>query len=317
VPVLPNPATQDLLVQLPILLGGEHLVSPMRTTVSVYNRLRFSYLHNTRNYDFVKKFYTFYSVCVNVYETRRLAMVKQMETMIGFWKRVKEALADDEYNQAWLCRELDIPTGTMSTWITHDRLPKADLAAKIAKLLGVTVEYLVFGDEEENFNEQLGNSEPINGSFITPSQKEFELSSNQKVIAVPILNQKVSAGPGENVFNELPEPEQYLPVLAHLVSGFDANALRVVEVKGDSMTGVQLFGGDLVVFAANHIDSNGIYVISIGGEAMVKRLEFDRFNNLVKVKSENKQYDPIIIPADHENLRIEGKVVGWYHRHPY
>ena len=129
-------------------------------------------------------------------------------------------------------------------------------------------------------------------------------------------DQKVSAGHGEFLIEQY-TPEKVLPVLERLVAHYDRNKLHVVEVKGDSMTGVQLFGGDLVVFAAEQIEGDGIYVISIDGEAFVKRLEFDKFNNQVVVHSENKRYQPKLIPADSEMMRIEGKVVGWYHNHPY
>ncbi len=69
--------------------------------------------------------------------------------------------------------------------------------------------------------------------------------------------------------------------------------------------------------AADHIEGDGIYVISIDDEAYVKRLEFDLIQKQIVIHSVNKRYQPKVIPADSENMRIEGKVVGWYHNHPY
>lgn len=240
--------------------------------------------------------------------------------MIAFWDRVRNLLTDD-LNQAWLCRQIGVPSGTMSTWITRERLPKADLAVRIASALGVSVEFLVTGNEYREDSDEAADlgflsSSEIQTPFITPSQKEYVLSDTQSVIFVPILDQKVSAGHGENLI-ELYEPERVLPVLNELVRGFDKSKLRVVTVKGDSMTGVQLFGGDLVVFAKDHIDGDGIYVISIGDEALVKRLEFDRIGQKILIHSENKTYQPKIVAANSDMLRIEGKVIGWYHKHPY
>jgi transcriptional regulator with XRE-family HTH domain len=48
-----------------------------------------------------------------------------------------------------LYNEIGVATGTMSSWITYDRIPKADVAVKIAKALGVSVEYLVVGDNQD------------------------------------------------------------------------------------------------------------------------------------------------------------------------
>ncbi len=242
-------------------------------------------------------------------------MIKE-NSMLAFWERVRNLLTHD-LNQAWLCRKLGIASATMSTWVTHDRLPKADMAVRIAQALGVSAEYLVTGKDSLEDDEDLHGPSGIPvGQFITPAQKEYTLSETQRVVNIPILNQKVSAGHGENVIEQF-EPEKVLPVLERLVARYKKEQLRVVEVKGDSMTGVQLFNGDLAVFAAEHIEGDGIYVISLGDEAMVKRLEFDKFNNIIKVKSENRNYDPIVVPAESENMKIEGKVVGWYHNHPY
>ena len=241
--------------------------------------------------------------------------------MLTFWKRVKDLLTDD-LNQSWLSRKIGVSHTTMSSWINRDRLPKADLAVQIAQALGVSVEYLVTGidtdedDSDDATGLSLATPSEIKDPFITPSQQEYVLSDTQSVIFVPILDQRVSAGHGETLIEQY-EPEKVLPVLNELVNGFDKSKLRVVTVKGDSMTGIQLFGGDLVVFAKDHVDGDGVYVISIGDEALVKRLEFDPFEQKVLIHSENKNYQPKTVSADSDLLRIEGKVIGWYHKHPY
>jgi phage repressor protein C with HTH and peptisase S24 domain len=60
------------------------------------------------------------------------------------------------------------------------------------------------------------------------------------------------------------------------------------------------------------------YVLTVNGEVLVKRVEFDHFENKVKIYSENARYPGVkVIQIDSDNIRIEGKVVGWYHNHPY
>ena len=240
--------------------------------------------------------------------------------MIEFWKRVDDLLTDD-LTQMWLSSETGINQSTISGWKNKNRIPPADRAAKIARALGVSVEFLVFGDsfdedEDETTEHLCPATQEVKAPFLTPSQKVYTLSTNQKVVNIPIWDQKVSAGHGEYLIEEF-KPERVLPVLERLVARYEREKLHVVEVKGDSMTGIQLFGGDLVVFAKDYIESDGIYVISINDEAYVKRLEFDPMNDQIVVHSENKKYQPKVIPANSENVRIEGKVIGWYHNHPY
>ena len=102
-----------------------------------------------------------------------------------------------------------------------------------------------------------------------------------------------------------------------MARGLDPKRLVAAIVKGDSMTGVQIFSGDVIIFAREYIDENGIYVISLHGEVKVKRLEFRTGEQMIFIHSENTRYSTEEIPMTNENLVILGKVVGWVHCHPY
>lgn len=66
--------------------------------------------------------------------------------MIAFWERVRSQLTA-EYRQSDLCRAIDVTTSKMTNWIRFDRIPTADYAVKIGTALGVSVEWLVTGEE--------------------------------------------------------------------------------------------------------------------------------------------------------------------------
>jgi phage repressor protein C with HTH and peptisase S24 domain len=109
-----------------------------------------------------------------------------------------------------------------------------------------------------------------------------------------------------------------IPVLRRLVAQYNPDKLKAVEVRGDSMTGVRMFDGDIVVFAAGFIASEGIYVLTVNGDVLVKRLEFDSLDRTIKISSENPRYPDIkTISTDNDNVTINGKVVAWFHCHPY
>ncbi len=106
-----------------------------------------------------------------------------------------------------------------------------------------------------------------------------------------------------------------VPILKRLVRRFPEEQLFADEVRDDSITGVQLFNGDLVVFVSNLIEGDGIYVISVDGELLVKRLEFDHFDKKLIIKSENPRYEVKVV--DTGKTQIFGKIVGWLHHQPY
>lgn len=88
-------------------------------------------------------------------------------------------------------------------------------------------------------------------------------------------------------------------------------------VRGNSMTGVRIFSGDVVIFARGYLDENGLYVVSLRNEVLVKRMGFDRIHNRVSSISKNRNYKPIVVGANDEGVTILGKVVVWIHCHPY
>ncbi len=237
--------------------------------------------------------------------------------MIGmndFWKRV-EKLYSKDLTRTWLAKETGITLSTLSGWKQKDRLPPVDRAARIARALGVSVEYLVFGEETDVSLASLsqGNPEPM---ITSTALQVYTLFTEQRVINVPMRSQRLAIGVQEQILKNQ-NPEKVLPVLEQLVTRYDKDKLHVIEVKGDSMTGAQLFNGDLVVFAEDQIEGDGLYVISIDHNAYVKRLEFDPIEKNVIIHSENSRYTPKVVPQDLDTVKIEGKVVGWYHNHPY
>ncbi len=64
--------------------------------------------------------------------------------MEDFWKRVRNLLTDD-LNQTWLAKEIGVSPCTLSNWIARGSDLKASRVQAIAQALGVTMEYLMTG----------------------------------------------------------------------------------------------------------------------------------------------------------------------------
>lgn len=73
--------------------------------------------------------------------------------MLSFWNTVKDELDYKLMSQKELAAATEISYNTIQSWITKNRLPDASDAVKIARVLGVSVEYLVTGIEEPNRQE--------------------------------------------------------------------------------------------------------------------------------------------------------------------
>ena len=243
----------------------------------------------------------------------------KMVIMIDFWKRFDIQAKALSLSKKEVAALTGISYASFVNYATKDRIPKTEEAVRIAKAIGTSVEYLVSGLEADVDSEELKNT----GTTVAPSKfqmwngKTLDVQQEEPTILVPIAPQRLSAGPGEDFLTSPGENLGHVRILERMARGIDPSRLVAAIVKGDSMTGVQIFSGDVIIFAREYIDENGIYVVSLYGEVKVKRLEFRTGEQMIFIHSENSRYSTEEIPMTNENLVILGKVVGWVHCHPY
>jgi phage repressor protein C with HTH and peptisase S24 domain len=220
--------------------------------------------------------------------------------MLAFLSNMQKRLRELEKDDDWLADQTGISVHTIRTWLKRDTQPQIEKAFKIAQALGVSLEYLLTG---RGFSILNTRGDPIS------------LAGSAEFFLVPTIDQKVSAGPGQ----ELIPSEQIgaLPFLARMLRGHDIKNTMALEVRGDSMTGVNLFDGDFVVFAKGEVRDSGIYVIRIGDTLLVKRVQFDYVQKRLIIISDNPRYPERAESVEADGVEIVGKVLGWIHAHPY
>ena len=64
-----------------------------------------------------------------------------------FWNRVKAQIRVHKLSQAQFAKHIGIPPATFYGWIHHRRIPDILTAIIIAASLGVSLEYLVLGED--------------------------------------------------------------------------------------------------------------------------------------------------------------------------
>ena len=68
---------------------------------------------------------------------------------MDFWAQVKYLIKMHKTSQAKVAALLGIPLGTFRNWIHYNRIPDVKTACFLAIMLGVSVDFLVFGKERE------------------------------------------------------------------------------------------------------------------------------------------------------------------------
>lgn len=69
-------------------------------------------------------------------------MVSQSE----FARRLSNLIEDSDLTQMQICRYLGITRSCIFAWCTGKRYPRLDIAVRLCRLLGVTVDDLFYGE---------------------------------------------------------------------------------------------------------------------------------------------------------------------------
>lgn len=127
----------------------------------------------------------------------------------------------------------------------------------------------------------------------------------QKVntVILPVYG-KASAGNG---YINLDQEIYYFPIK----KGDFSDRSFLVEINGNSMEPT-LEDGDYALVDPDNIDyvKNKVYVVTYNDESFIKRMVVDDKSKIVMLKSDNPEYEDILITKDMQvYLKIEGRVI--------
>ena len=213
---------------------------------------------------------------------------------------------------------LGIPQTTYANYENGKTNIPDDIKLKLFSEFSVNLNWLISGEG----NMLLSDTTPVSytpvqkdDEYITATGKTYPVSIPDGGLSIPILASKVSAGPGEEWLPVNFRENERLPVIERFIRPYKKELVFSAEVKGDSMTGIQLFDGDMVIAVKGYTEGDGIFVLTIDDEVYVKRLQWNPATKKISVKSENERYETFEVEP--ERITILGKVIGWLHRHPY
>lgn len=221
----------------------------------------------------------------------------------SFGENIKNLREKAGLNRAAASQLVEVSYSTLQAWEENSgRLPNAWNIQKLAEAYKVNIQDLYTGEVSE-----------------VKVSSTFDILGNpvdiEEFVFIPRYNVQASAGHGSDVSMEnIMHPMAFRKYWIDNILGICAKSLIVIGVKGDSMEG-EINNGDIILI--NKEDNallNGIYVIRIDGDLIVKRIQ--RLpGGIIKVISANSSYDSFEIdinnpPADFEAI---GRVV-WHGR---
>lgn len=184
-------------------------------------------------------------------------------------------------NQHAFAQRIGVTQATVSKYLSGTILPSFQILQKIYKILDI------------------------------PANLLPEATSHS--IPIPYIHSAVSAGRGLAMLDNNPDSiyfdKKWLENIFYLKN---ANDLFTTRAKGDSMEPL-IYEGDIIFakFYNGNTFTQGLYIVEYNNDYFIKKLQF-KSPTLIKLISENNDYDPIEVNLQEENIsfRVIAHVVG-------
>lgn len=234
---------------------------------------------------------------------------------MSFKKRLQELWPESTLEE--IAQKIDMSYMGLNKVFAKNGLPKAETLIKVQEVTGCDLNWLLTGEGSP----YLDKNHPDNaGGFPvqTGSDGVTDILGNpvdlSEFIFVPRYNVAAAAGHGAAVYAE--EPLFCMAFRRYWIENYvtkQPEKLSVITVKGDSMEGVLNHGDSILINHAETTPRDGLYVLRIGNDLFVKRVQ--RIPGKLLVTSANPSYAPFEIDLNQpeNDTAIIGRV-EWYGR---
>lgn len=215
-------------------------------------------------------------------------------------ERLIQARKSIGMKQAELAARLEIHTNVYQNYERGKFTPKVETLLSL-RSLGINIDWLVSGEGAMMIGQETGE-----GRAVAPAL-------DPDLVLLPRFDVQASAGSGSMIHSE--QVVDYFAIRRSWIR----DRLRcapenvvLIEAIGDSMEPTIGHGDLLLVdISAPKLRDSSIYVLSLDGELLVKRIE-RRLGGGIAVKGDNPRYDVEVFAADQVSLlTIVGQVV-WH-----
>jgi len=237
-----------------------------------------------------------------------------MARVYAFWRWLLNSSIGDRIahirggmSQAAFANMIGVHKNSLGNYERGERTPDASFLLKLMAA-GFNPNWVLSGEGAmrlEGIADQVAEGDTQYSAAAEPAgSREFSYVNRVLVGA--------SAGYGSVVDEERPGPRMAFQTAWLRHEGLDPAHLAVIEARGDSMEPT-IHSGDalLVDVSRKEIRGDGIYVIRIDDQLLVKRLQADMRGGVI-VKADNRAYGDLVVPEP--EILLAGKVVWIGHK---
>ncbi len=206
---------------------------------------------------------------------------------IAIGRRLRKAIERSNRPLTQAAEEADVPYKTLQRWLAGGPADAKGLA-RLARLTGTTVDYLILGIGPESGDWETRLSDVPEGS-----------------IRVPIYPTAIAAGGGRAALEA--EPDRHVTWPADHLRRFGApQDLKLFPVVGDSMEPEIQDGGLVLINEGERAPRDGIVLARLGDDLLIKRMRL-LGGGRAELVSSNPVYPAISVNLAADDFEIIGK----------
>ena len=142
----------------------------------------------------------------------------------------------------------------------------------------------------------------IAGDRPTAARPRAAMDLSPAAVDLPVMGRIAAGVPIEAIAHA----SHSIAVPGAMLAG--AGAHYALEVKGDSMIGIGINDGDVVVIRETQVAQNGDIVVALVDDAEATLKRFRRQGGMIALEAANPEYEARVLPAD--RVQVQGRLVG-------
>lgn len=212
------------------------------------------------------------------------------------WQWLSDLMAEKNISQTELGKIIDWPASRISELLADKRDIPARKLENFANFFGLDFKDLLA------YNENRTNKIPIANKNICCAN----------IVSIDVLDVSACCGNGIENFEEnvIGQQMMTLPALREFTAAAPEN-IKIIKAIGDSMVPT-IYPGDVVWVDISFKEpaSDGLYLLGVGKELMIKRIQINPFDNSATIKADNPQYETFQ-KGNYQEIKVVGKII--YH----
>jgi len=220
-------------------------------------------------------------------------MARTRQTAPGVGERIQSLVGKDQTLEQF-AQEIGVSSRTLGNYLRGEREPSYDFLRRVRTICGADINWLITGEG-------------------TPGASPAAQAGSTDQVAIPRCSFKPSAPDGPLTLSSDNEP--YLSVPRAWLSRYLPEGARpgIMEASGDTMDPT-IADGDLLLLNISvdrsAIKDGGVFVISIDGSLLVKRLQVTADGHIL-IRSDNDLYEQEKVTREFadERITVHAKVV--------